>query len=74
VKNDLVYVIDVYGKRCRISWDDYNNPKKKALPLYNQFGNKIPWTSKAEAVHLIRENISRLSGSTSIPAPKGENS
>jgi len=37
----IITVIDVYGRKCRISDEDFNNPARTMLPLYTARGNRF---------------------------------
>lgn len=56
----LIYVIDRWGRRVRIAKRDFENPRRRQLPMYNQFGRKISESEShkvGEPCSIIRENI-----------------
>lgn len=58
---NLQYVVDVYGKRHRVSVDDLNNEAKIIIPIYNQFGRKVSWNDRSNPGNraLHKENIAK---------------
>ncbi len=62
---NIITVIDVYDRKCRISQEDFDNPNRTQLPLYTARGNRFIDTQAGQrdfkngkgSTHIHRLNI-----------------
>ena len=54
----FIKVKTVYGETCRVSREDFNDPNRIQLRLFNHLGRPVEWDKrKCHAITLHRENI-----------------
>lgn len=62
---DLITIVDVYGKRCRVRRADLDNQAKTLIRMYGKNGyptyyNSPPQFSRGKALAIHRDNIASV--------------
>jgi hypothetical protein len=58
---NIVTVTDIYGRKCRISRDDFDGPRIQ-LRLYNKQGKRYEYRAGIRECISIRDNIAIIDG------------